>query len=71
VPHVHCKTPETGKTSAQVPGRAGTPITQEKTTPDANCKRLYCQLAENELLLPHRAGEFDQSGNSRGFLKEK
>jgi hypothetical protein len=37
---------------------AGTPITLEKTTPDANCKRLYCQLAEDELLLLCRAGEF-------------
>lgn len=38
---------------------AGTPVTREKTTPDANCKRLYCQLAEDELLLPRRVGEFD------------
>jgi hypothetical protein len=38
---------------------ASTPMTPEKTTADANCKRLYCQLAENELLLLHRAGEFD------------
>ena len=49
---------------------AGTPITREKTTPDANCKKLYCQLAEDELFLPHRAGEFapppPPSGNSRG-----
>jgi hypothetical protein len=34
-------------------------VTPEKTTPDANCKRLYYQLAEDELLLPSRAGEFD------------
>jgi hypothetical protein len=34
-------------------------MTQEKTTPDANCKRLYYQLAEDELLEPHRAGELD------------
>jgi hypothetical protein len=38
---------------------AGTSMTQEKTTPDANCKRLYCQLAEDELLLLCRAGEFN------------
>jgi hypothetical protein len=39
---------------------ASTQMTQEKTTPDANCKRLYCQLAEEELLSPCRAGEFNQ-----------
>ena len=38
---------------------ASTPMTREKTTADANCKRLYCQLAEDELLLPRRVGEFD------------
>jgi hypothetical protein len=38
---------------------AGTPITREKTTPDASCKRLYCQLAEDQLLLLCREGEFD------------
>jgi hypothetical protein len=45
-------------------------MTREKTTPDANCKRFYYQLAE-ELLPVCRAGEFDPSGNSRGLLKEK
>jgi hypothetical protein len=34
-------------------------MTQEITTPDANCKRLYYQLAEDELLLLCRTGEFD------------
>jgi hypothetical protein len=34
-------------------------MTQEKTTPDANCKRFYYQLAEDELLPQPRAGEFD------------
>ena len=38
---------------------AGTPMTPEKTTPDANCKRLYYQLAEDELISLCRAGEFD------------
>lgn len=52
--------------SAQVRGWTG-PI----TTPDANGKRLYYQLAEDELLTLCRAGEFDPSGNSRGLLKEK
>jgi hypothetical protein len=33
-------------------------MTREKTTPDANCKRFYYQLAEEELLTPCRAGEF-------------
>jgi hypothetical protein len=45
-------------------------MTGEKTTPDANCKRLYYQLAEDELLLS-RAGELTLSCNSRGLLKEK
>jgi hypothetical protein len=36
-----------------------TPVTQEKTTPDANCKRFYYQLAEDEVPLPCRAGEFN------------
>ena len=37
---------------------AGTPMTREKTTPDANCKRLYYQLAEDELLpLPEQGRE--------------
>jgi hypothetical protein len=34
-------------------------MTGEKTTPDANCKRFYYQLVEDELLSPCRAGEFD------------
>jgi hypothetical protein len=34
-------------------------MTREKTTPDANCKRLYYQIAEDELLPQHGAGEFD------------
>jgi hypothetical protein len=34
-------------------------MTREKTTPDANSKRFYYQLAEDELLPPCRAGEFD------------
>jgi hypothetical protein len=38
---------------------ASTPMTLEETTPDANCKRFYYQLAEDELLTQHRAGEFN------------
>jgi hypothetical protein len=39
---------------------ASTTMTQEKTTPDANCKRFFFnQLAEDELLVPCKAGEFD------------
>jgi hypothetical protein len=34
-------------------------MSQEKTTPDANCKRFYYQLAEDEPLMPCRVGEFD------------
>jgi hypothetical protein len=34
-------------------------MTQEKTTPDANCKRFYYQLTEDEFLPLSRAGEFD------------
>jgi hypothetical protein len=34
-------------------------MTREKTTPDANCKRFYYQLAEDKLLAPCRAGEFN------------
>jgi hypothetical protein len=35
-------------------------MTREKTTTDANCKRFYYQLAEDELLeLPYKAGEFN------------
>jgi hypothetical protein len=36
-----------------------TPMTWEKTTPDANCKRFYYQLAEDEVLLQCRAGKLD------------
>jgi hypothetical protein len=34
-------------------------MTREKTVPDANCKRFYYQLAEDEVPLQCRAGEFD------------
>jgi hypothetical protein len=43
---------------------ANTTTSREKTTPDANCKRFYYQLVEDEPLEPRRAGEFD----SRGLL---
>jgi hypothetical protein len=55
----HCKTSEAGPLLKSWDELAGTPMTQEKTTPDANCKRLYYQLADDELFLPRRAGEFD------------
>jgi hypothetical protein len=54
-----CKTPEAGPLLKSQDELAGTPMTPEKTTPDANCKRLYYQLAEDELLSLCRAGEFD------------
>ena len=38
---------------------ASTPVTQEKTTTDAKCKRYYYKLAEEKVPLPSRAGEFD------------
>jgi hypothetical protein len=41
---------------------------QKKTTPDANCKRFYYQLAEDKIPLLCRAGEFFLSGDSRGLL---
>jgi hypothetical protein len=34
-------------------------MTREKTAPDENYKRFYYQLAEDEVPLPCRAGEFD------------
>jgi hypothetical protein len=48
-------------------------MTREKTTPDANCKRFYYQLAEDELLVLSRTREFnpERSNNSRRLLKEK
>jgi hypothetical protein len=42
-------------------------MTQEKTTPDANCKRFYYQLAEDELLEACRAGEFNPEVTVGGF----
>jgi hypothetical protein len=54
-----CKTPDAGPPLKSPDELANTPISREKTTPDANCKRFYYQLAEDELLEPRRAGEFD------------
>jgi hypothetical protein len=42
-------------------------MTREKTTPDANCKRFYYQLAEDKVPPLCRAGEFDPSSDSRGL----
>jgi hypothetical protein len=53
------KTPEAGPLLKSWDELAGTPMTWEKTTPDANCKNFYYQLAEEELFTPQRAGEFD------------
>jgi hypothetical protein len=63
-----CKTPEAGTPLKSRDELASTPVTREKTTPDANCKRFYYQLAEDEVPPQGRAGEFDRSGDSRGFL---
>ena len=53
-----CKTPEAGPPLKSRDELASTPVTREKTTPDANCKRFYYQLAEDKVP-PCRAGEFD------------
>ena len=46
----------------------GTPMTQEKTTPDANCKKLYYQLAEDKPFCLHRAWEFGPISKSSGLI---
>jgi hypothetical protein len=66
-----CKTPEAGPPLKSWDELANTRMTGEKTTPDANCKRFYYQLAENETHThptPSRAGEFNPSSDSRGLL---
>jgi hypothetical protein len=60
--------PEAGPPLKSQDELASTPMTQEKAIPDANCKRFYYQLAEDKLLVPHRAGKFDPSSNSKGLL---
>jgi hypothetical protein len=54
-----CKTPEAGSLLKSQDELASTPVTREKTIPDANCKRFYYQLAEDEVPLLCMAGEFD------------
>ena len=54
-----CKTPEAGPLLKSRDELASTPVSREKTTPDANCKRFYYQLAEDEVPPLCRAGEFD------------
>jgi hypothetical protein len=51
--------PEAGPPLKSQAELASTPVTREKTTPDANCKRFYYQLAEDEVPPLCRAGEFD------------
>ena len=41
------KTPDAGPLLKSWDELASTPITREKTTPDANCKKFYYQLAED------------------------
>jgi hypothetical protein len=53
------KTPNAGPPLKSRDELANTPTSPEKTTPDANCKRFYYQLAEDEVPPPCRAGEFD------------
>jgi hypothetical protein len=56
----YCKTPDAGPQLKSRDELANTPTSGEKTTPDANCKRFYYQLAEEEVPSWCRAGEFDQ-----------
>jgi hypothetical protein len=58
-PSYRCKNPEAGPLLKYQDELASTPMTREKTTPDANRKRFYYQVAEGELLPLCRAGEFD------------
>jgi hypothetical protein len=55
----NCKTPEAGPPLKSGDELASTPMIREKTTPDANCKRFYYQVAEDEVPPLCRAGEFD------------
>ena len=50
----NCKTPEAGPPLKSRDELASTPMTREKTTPDANCKRFYYQLAEDKVPPPCR-----------------
>jgi hypothetical protein len=45
-----CKTPEAGPPLKSQNELASTPMIRENPTLDANCKRFYYQLAEDELL---------------------
>jgi hypothetical protein len=54
-----CKTPDAGPLLKSLDELANTPTSREKTTPDANCKRFYYQLAEDKVPPPCRAGKFD------------
>jgi hypothetical protein len=62
-----CKTPEAGPPLKSWDEMASTPMTREKNTPDANCKRFYYQLAEDEFCCAGQ-GSSTQSGDSRGLL---
>jgi hypothetical protein len=65
-----CETPEAGPPLKSPDELASTPMTREKTTPDANsnCKRFYYQLAEDQVLCHAGQGSSTPSGNSRGLL---
>jgi hypothetical protein len=56
---MYFKTPEAEPQLKSQNELASTPITREETTPDANCKRFYYQLAEDEVPPPCRAGELN------------
>jgi hypothetical protein len=57
--HDTVRPPDAGPLLKSQDELANTPMSREKTTPDAYCKRFYYQLAEDEVPLPRRAGEFD------------
>jgi hypothetical protein len=59
-----CKTPEAGPLPKSRDELAYTPMTREKNTPDANCKRTNSFHHTGQ-------GSSTPSGNSRGLLKEK
>jgi hypothetical protein len=66
--YIYSKTPEAGPPLKCRDKLASTPVTREKTTPDANCKRFYYQLAEDKVPPLCKAGQFDPIGDSRGLL---
>jgi hypothetical protein len=69
---VKCKNPNAGPPLKSRDELANTPTSREKTTPDANCKRFYYQLAEDKVpppaACPAGQGSSTLSSDSRGLL---